>query len=72
MVGEIFDADPTKEAPFDADPTKEAQRIFAGVDVDGDGFLTLQDCLSRAPDPQEARRMFDKMDADGDGKISDG
>lgn len=44
---------------------------FAKRDADQDGFLTLEEFLTRQPDPEEAPKRFPVFDRDGDGRLTE-
>jgi iduronate 2-sulfatase len=53
-------------------PKKVVDRgaVFRSRDADQDGFLNMEEFLSRQPDPDRAPARFPKFDRDGDAKLS--
>ena len=49
-------------------------KIFAAIDVDGDGILTREEVIAKAPlfgmSEKDANKIFDQADADKDGTIT--
>jgi len=64
---------PTKSpASSTKKPKKKVDRAeaFRKRDADQDGFLNLEEFLSRQPDPEEAPKRFPRFDRNSDGKLS--
>lgn len=77
LINQQGDAEPQyKETKGKTGPAKKPKKVtdraavFRSRDADQDGYLNMEEFLSRQPDPDQAPARFPRFDRDGDGKLS--
>jgi Ca2+-binding EF-hand superfamily protein len=56
--------------PVAEKPKRDLEEIFKTKDTNSDGFISKEEFLAGAKNPEMAERVFKKKDTNGDGKLS--